>query len=141
MKEEKINRDGRDGRDKYREKLINEKSFCEVLWRRLLFTKFQPVIPLEELALVTRYLPVAKISTSPDISYPSTTTFKKPDKYCVGLRFSLGQYETYSHCVKILRPPCLIKFRAVSRYDVYEISGLGKIKIHFKISSFSNSKH
>ncbi|HLB33257.1 MAG TPA: hypothetical protein VJK54_03375 [Chthoniobacterales bacterium] len=51
MKEEEINRDGRDGRDKYREELINEKSFFEVLCRRLLFIKLQPIIPLEELAL------------------------------------------------------------------------------------------
>ena len=36
---------------KYREELINEKSFIEVLWRRLLFIKLQPIIPLEELAL------------------------------------------------------------------------------------------
>ncbi|HLB33354.1 MAG TPA: hypothetical protein VJK54_03865, partial [Chthoniobacterales bacterium] len=46
-----INRDGRDKRDKYREALINEKSFFEVLCHHLLFIKFQPIIPLEELAL------------------------------------------------------------------------------------------
>ncbi|HLB34701.1 MAG TPA: hypothetical protein VJK54_10785 [Chthoniobacterales bacterium] len=43
MKEEEINRDGRDGRD--REELINGKSFFEVLCRRLLFIKLQPIIP------------------------------------------------------------------------------------------------
>ena len=41
-----------EARDKYREELINEKSFFEVLYRRLLFIKLQPIIPLEELALL-----------------------------------------------------------------------------------------
>ncbi|OHE78509.1 MAG: hypothetical protein A3F67_10400 [Verrucomicrobia bacterium RIFCSPHIGHO2_12_FULL_41_10] len=40
-----------DERDKYREKLINEKSFFEALCHHLLFIKFQPIIPLGELAL------------------------------------------------------------------------------------------
>ena len=51
MKEEEINRDERDGRDKYREELINEKVFLKCFAIVYYLLNLQPIIPLEELAL------------------------------------------------------------------------------------------